>query len=179
MDKQIDWNDMTIAEARTWLRGKMDQGGASCPCCKQHVEIYRRALNGTIARWLIWLVRSFEITIAEIKLTQNDEPNRDEIWIEARRSGATGGDYGKLLHWRLAKQKEGKDGLQGRGSGLWQPTQKGIDLAHGRIEIPSHVRLYNGRVLGFSETMISIQAAVGGDVEYKLIWSRPISVGAA
>ncbi len=176
MDK-TNWEEVTIGEARIWLRSKMNEGGESCPCCCQHVETYKRALNGTMARWLIWLVRNFELNIAEHKLTHNDPPNLDELWIEARRSGVTGGDYGKLVHWKLAKQREGKDGFKGRGSGLWQPTQKGIDLAHGRLEVPSHVNIYNGRVLCISKTTISIQAAVGGKTEYKLIGSRPISIG--
>ena len=144
----------TLAEARAMVETGRDDG-ITCPCCVQYAKTYRRKLNVTMARGLIWLARS-----------TNMEPG----WADMRRTGprwlvAAGGEFAKVYHWGLAEQQENTDSAK-RTSGIWRLTETGVDFVQGRIRVPSHCYLYNNKALHFSDTLTTIREALGKKFNY-------------
>ena len=48
--------DATLEQAKEWLRVRFNEG-AECPCCLQHVKLYRRPITSSMAYVLILLHR--------------------------------------------------------------------------------------------------------------------------
>jgi hypothetical protein len=158
----------TLAQGRAWLEPQLFKG-AKCPCCTQHVQAYIRPLGKPQARWLIWLVQTYERELARYSRAHGDP----SIWIDIQHAPLRGGDYAKLSHWGLVERKGGKEPKAHRGSGLWRPTAKGIDLAYDRINVPSHVVLLRGSKLRFLQTRITIRQALGKDIDYDQLINTP------
>jgi hypothetical protein len=155
---------VTLEVAKNWLRPRAKQG-AYCPCCKQHVKVYRRALGSQMVRWLIWLVRVFE----QLPKTA------DGGWVNIKESPVRGGDYGKLVHWGVVESRSNSDPAL-RTSGLWRPTAKGIDFVQQRIALPSHVVLYNNEIMAFSDETIKIREALGKRFDFAELMNAPVKV---
>lgn len=151
----------TVTSAKNWLRAHAERG-AICPCCKQYVKIYRRALGTQMARWLIWLVRSWEHTPMH--------------WIDVKESPVRGGDYAKLLHWGLVEQKQPSRDSDTKDTGLWRPTHLGIDFVMRRTRVPSHVYIYNNNRLKFEAHTVDIVEALGKRFSYKELMNAPVQV---
>lgn len=145
----MESHSKSLAEARLMVSGGVHEG-VTCPCCDQFVKQYKRSLNSTMARWLIWLVRTSKKTPGE--------------WVNIKRSPVRGGDYAKLLHWGMVSQAPDEEG--GKRSGMWRPTARGIDFAHSAVRVPSHVFLLTGQVEGWSTTSIDIRGALGSRFDY-------------
>lgn len=179
----------TVAQAKDWLRLRAKKG-ARCPCCKQYVKIYRRALGAPMSRWLIWLVRTWEQNDKQLPGVRFAFDRRFEEgtsaghWVDIRQSPVRGGDYAKLVHWGLIEQKpnlnEKKNGAKDtKDSGLWRPTYKGLDFAHGRSKVPSHVHLYDNikiSVTGAEEPLVTIMQTLGKKYSYSELMSAPVRV---
>lgn len=142
--------EMTLLDARRYVQNKREEG-VFCPCCGQYAKTYRRKLNSEMALWLIWLVKQFKL--------------KPDDWVDVKTAPLRGGDYGKLIHWGLAAQCLNTDKTK-RTSGLWKPTEKGIHFSQRRVRVPSHVYLYNNEVLGFRDTLIDIEEALGERFDY-------------
>ncbi len=158
-----DINATTLKQAKDWLRLRADKG-ARCPCCKQYVKIYKRVLGSQMARWLIWLVRTWE------KLPLGTQ------WVDIRQAPVRGGDYAKLIHWGLIEQKQNDDEKDTKDSGLWRPTHRGIDFVCRRIMVPSHVYLYDNIKLKEEPRKIMIDDALGKKFSYSDLMNAPVSV---
>ena len=90
--------------------------------------------------------------------------------IDTRRCGpkwlvAAGGEFAKLAHWTLIRQRVNEDTGK-RTSGVWAPTKRGVEFAYGRIAIASHVHLYNNSPVGFSGRT-NIHGALGTKFDYE------------
>ena len=117
----------TIQEAKDFLKANYEKG-VECPCCKQHVQLYKRKFNSTMARMLIRLfVLSKEKNIAF-----------HHVKDIARGISDTGtNDFSKLVYWGLI-QEQGKEAgdKAHHTSGYWRITDKGRDfIAHKLMEI--------------------------------------------
>jgi len=138
-----------LAKLRGHVSAQVDEG-TTCPCCNQYVKRYKRALNSTMARWLIWLVR-----------TSKDTPGG---WVDIKRCPVRGGDYAKLMHWGMVTQAQADDGAN--RSGMWRPTEQGIQFAYSALRVPSHVFLLTGEVDGWATTTTDIREALGKRFDY-------------
>lgn len=141
----------TLAEAKQWLRDRVDDG-AECPCCEQFAKVYKRKLNSTMARGLLWLYK------------------QGDGWVEANRTAphwlvSKGGTFATLSHWGLIEEQPGTGGAK-RTSGVWRITPAGKVFASGAGMTPARVRLYAGRVLGFSSEQTTIREALGKRFNY-------------
>ncbi len=88
-----------------------------------------------------------------------------------------GGDYAKLVHWNLIEQKPKDRGdTTRRDSGLWRPTFKGLDFAHQRCVVPSHVYLYDNILQKSEDTQINIVDALGKHFDYRELMRSPVTV---
>jgi len=135
----------TLEEAREFLRQKRHDG-ATCPCCKQHVQVYRRTINAGMAVALILISRT---------------PPMDNDWVDIRTvKGLRGGDYAKLRYWRLLEQNE-------ESPGLWRLTQRGLQFVNDRERVTRYAHVYNGRLLKVSGEAISIRQALGNKFDYQ------------
>lgn len=166
----------TVAQAKDWLRYRAKKG-VRCPCCKQYVKIYKRPLGAPMARWLIWLVRTWQ---HKFKLAKLKSPSND-AWIDIRLAPVRGGDYAKLLHWGLVEHKldvlEKKNGARDtRDSGFWRPTFAGIDFVKGALKVPSHVYLYDNVKIGEEKREITIMEALGKKHSYEELMRAPIHI---
>jgi len=179
-----DPDTATVADVKRWLRVHAPKG-AVCPCCKQHVKIYRRALGSQMARWLIWLVRTWEQKQAGVRSPVSGQLMHLECnhpWIDVKLSPVRGGDYAKLIHWELVEHKVNEpkqkrpDGSRPKDSGLWRPTFKGIDFVHQRLSVPSHMTLYCNLLLEQSDDLIKIHQALGKKFDYHKLMNAPINV---
>jgi hypothetical protein len=173
----------TVEQARDWLRARVfgesvrAKQGARCPCCKQYVKIYKRPLGAPMARWLIWLVRTWQhkFHLKNLKTANND------AWIDIRLAPVRGGDYAKLLHWGLIEHKldvvkKDNGAKDTKDSGYWRPTFKGIDFVKGALKVPSHVYLYDNIKIGEEERLITIMEALGKKFSYEELMNADIDV---
>lgn len=130
---------VTFATARAATTNK----GGSCPCCGQHVQVYRRKVYKLMAKCLIWLVGEYMARGGE--------------WISLK-SGPRfrGGDNAKLLYWHLAVRHPEQDDL-------YKPTQLGVDFVARKVSIPKYAYVYDGRVQGFSPERVCIDECLEGD----------------
>ena len=136
--------------------------GTTCPCCGQRCKIYKRKLNHQMARFLIWMVRSYEQNIRWIHV-------REFPLIQNRRGG---GDYGKLLYWRLIQQKCNTKPQYKSTSGLWMPTFKGTQFVYKKICVPDAVYVYDNIPQYFSLNGIDIAEALNGVYDYEKLMAE-------
>lgn len=167
----------TIEEAQNYLRVHMKKGVA-CPCCRQHVKVYKRPLSAPMARWLVWLVRTWRALFYNGQ--RPDKPG-EKIWVDIRRAPVRGGDYAKLVHWGLVEQKpkDANSNKDTKDSGMWAPTPAGIEFVRNRTKVPSHVYLYDNRRMKIDDDriqLISIIEALGKKYSYAEVMSADINV---
>jgi hypothetical protein len=144
--------EKTIKEAKDFIINHREDG-VECPCCGQFCKLYKRALNSSMARFLIWIVRTVDT----------------ETWVDWRDAPASvvhGGDYGKLKHWDLIENMVNHNPTQ-RTSGMWKPTPKGVSFVQRRIRIPKQVFIYDNTVIGFSKENVDIVSALGKKFNYQ------------
>lgn len=151
--------ERTLAGARRRLVGSLDDG-SYCPCCGQWAKRYRRALNATMVRSLIWLVGE----------NQRDVAHGGDGWVDVPAVGprwmTTTNQHATLRWWDLAERLPSKTRAR-KHSGIWRPTTLGWHFAHGETMVPSHVLHYNNEVVGRSETWVSIRQALGVQFDYE------------
>jgi len=152
---QAEPNDhWSLKAARVWTLDHASEGTV-CPCCEQHVKIYRRKLNASMARSLLWLVRHCEVTKHWC-----DVPRQAPTWLLRSR------ELPKLAYWRLVETQPNTDDPTKRCSGIWRPTSEGRQFAYSRTVVPSHAEIYNGGVVGYSDTPTTIREALGERFDY-------------
>jgi len=145
-----DPKSVTLEEAKQWLRERYEDG-ENCPCCNQMVKLYPRKLNSNMAVFLVSLVCLWR---------------RDKKPVSYRDCKFFGRDYNYLQLWDLAQTARSDDPAK-RMSGLWEPTQKGIDFVEQHIRVPSHAHCYNNKVVRMSEETTTIVEALGERFNYE------------
>ena len=126
----------SLAAAQDLVLQKREKG-VDCPCCGQYVKVYKRKLNVNMVNFLASLVKTYQYT---------------QDWVSYRKCKFRGRDYSYLTCWGLAFTGRDVSGKR-RTTGLWKPTQKGIDFVQGTIKVPTHVFLLDNEVQGFSSSL--------------------------
>ena len=146
----------TLEEARVFVLRHLD-GGVQCPCCDQQAKLYKRPLNSTMVRGILWLV---------------GETGAYRDWVAVAKDGPkwlvkAGGEFAKLAHWGLIEEMP-KDPLDTtkRTSGMWRPTPKGVQFAQNNLWVPKRVHLYNNEVQGWDTEMVNVIGALGIQFNY-------------
>lgn len=141
----------SLERAKRELRQNF-KSGATCPCCGQNVKAYDRKLTGSQAKGLINLARLYV---------------RDHKWhhVSDLEVSGNGGEFAQLRRWLLIEQQVNED-TKKRTSGMWKPTQKGMDFVYNKITVPSHCETYNNVTMSFSEDQINIRQALGKRFDY-------------
>jgi hypothetical protein len=141
----------SIERVRAYVSANAERG-ISCPCCDQLVKVYRRKLNANMTRFLCSLVR--------IYLSRGRGS-----WISFKDCEFDGRDYPCVAMWGLAETKGSEDSGK-KNSGLWRPTQKGIDFVLAGLRVPSHVHVLNNNVIGWSEETAGVRESLGSAFSY-------------
>lgn len=145
---------LPVHRKRAAFRAANQKNGSACPCCDQHVQVYRRNIYQRMGKVLLWLVDEFERTGEWVKL--KDGPL------------FRGGDNAKLAYWGLVQTRARRETEHNkRSSGEWMPTGLGLSFAKQRVRIPKYAYIYNGKVVGYSEEMASISECLDGDFNYE------------
>jgi hypothetical protein len=156
--KSPSFSGATLDEAREWVSENLEDG-AECPCCGQLAKLYKRKLNSSMARSLIWLVRHAGPVAREWVDVAQEAPK----WLLKSR------ELPKLAHWGLIEEMpKDPDDTTRRTSGTWRPTEEGVDFVYVRIKATARVHLYNNTLEGFDEDeYITIKQALGKKFDYE------------
>ena len=151
---------MMVEEARSYVIQNWDKG-VSCPCCGQHVQRYARPITSSMAWGLCHLYDYFL-----------ENPEEDWVHVEAFFNSKPGipfafrGDFAKLRYWGLIEMLNERRNSGSPYNGCWRLTDRGREFVKGRISVPSHVFLYDGHALGFSDDHITIRDALKNRFDY-------------
>ena len=73
----------------------------------------------------------------------------------------------KLYHWGLIEEMAKDPGdTTRRTSGLWRPTEKGVQFVQCLLQVPKRVYLYNNEILGWDDQTVTIRDALGTKFDY-------------
>lgn len=141
----------TLLQIKNWLRGEAGKpGGAKCPVCEQHVQVYRRKINSGQARSLILMYRIGGLDWIHLP-TQIGSRSREE---------------GKLAYWGLVEEEKALRPDGGR-AGYWRVTRLGELFVNNQCTVPKYARVYNQRALSLDTTeRVSIKEALGTKFNY-------------
>lgn len=159
----------TIEEAKRFiLAGREEAKGCYCPVCEQKVKVYPRPL-GTVQ------------AIAAIVLSAHTEEDPSAfvhvqtvfatLRVSSKLKIALASGWMKIGHWDMARMKP-LDPEEG-ASGMWQITDVARDFANGILALPKKAYVTNSRVLGFSEELITVEAALGYPFSYADVVTAP------
>lgn len=151
----LDPEQVTLADAKQWLRNHV-RDGADCPLCKQFAKIYRRKLNSTMARGLIWLVKESGSSCAWV-----DYARIGPQWLQKK-----GGTLATLEHWELVESQPNTDSAK-RASGIWRPTVRGIQFVRGALAVEQYAIIYSNQCLSLDGDKFGIRDALGSHFNYQ------------
>jgi hypothetical protein len=133
-----------------------DTGGALCPTCQQHAQVYRWSLYGTAVQALILFHR--------LGGTQRYIHSNDIKSLGYRGQG----DAARLRLWGLVEREQDRRDDGGR-SGYWRVTMAGADFIHDQSRVRKYAWVYAGRVLQMEGPYIGIKEALGTRFNYDLM----------
>ena len=154
----------TIKEVKSYLREKFGDG-ARCPCCGQFVKLYKRKLNSGMTLFLIGLYN--------LSKHKKGAYFKNQTIMKKMNINTSSLDYSIIKHFGLMEEEK-NDLTDKKNSGYWRITQKGIDFVSQKIEVPSHVHLYNNKVLGFSDTKTNVVKSVGSKFNFDELLNESI-----
>lgn len=163
----FDSNGASIEDAKKWLRANFSKG-ATCPCCRQHVKLYKRKLSKSIAFVLLLIARYYRrYDVRADEWLHVPSYIAEVVASNPRRAAAVRGDWAKLKLWGLIEEKQGtrKDGSP--RVGYWRLTQLGLQFVNREVKVPAHVYIYNGTPLPkVVDEMVTIDDALGTEFSY-------------
>lgn len=142
-----------------------DKDDVPCPTCHRGYPKSKRGIYEGMALSLITMVQLFEATNDWVHVTDFNSINYKKYDKECL------GDYAKLRFWGMIVQKRNMT-TQKTHSGLWKPTQKGIDYARGTIRVPRFVLLQNNKCKGFAGEPWRIDDALGKNFDLQEVWTK-------
>jgi hypothetical protein len=144
--------ESAIAELRENLND-----GTHCPCCGQWAKRYKRKLNSAMARGLVWLVGASKNAPDGGWV---DVPADAPKWLTKTNQHTT------LRWWGLIERMPSSDDSSKKHSGMWRPTELGVEFVRGATKVPAYVYHYNNEVDGWSDEQIDIREAFGTKFNY-------------
>jgi len=129
-----DTDEVTVAEARSWLASRMtSEEEVLCPCCQRVVRPpYRKYLTPMLAKVLDWLL-GYGPPGTPINVVE--ELRREGRYDESKQ-------YSSLRLWGFIEP------VPSRGKGWWAVTGLGLLWRNGALAAPECIRVLNGRPVG-------------------------------
>lgn len=147
-----------VNRLRGQWRATVEDGGGNCPCCDRWGRIYRRGINETMARSLIWLCS------APAEDGWVNVPTQAPRWLIRSNQLPT------LRWWDLVQRASSTD-VDKKHSGMWRPTDLGRAFAKGEVSMPKIVYTYNGEREKYGEEVIRISECFGSHFSYSEVMS--------
>lgn len=151
MNKLLEY--LHLKRLRLEWRKTVEGKGGSCPCCGRWGRVYRRPLNATMARSLVWLC------LASQSEDWVDVPKTAPRWL------VQSNQLPSLRWWdlvvRLASEDEDK-----KHSGFWKPTPLGRAFCKGEATVKRCVYTYAGCFEKFGGADVKITDCLGEGFSY-------------
>lgn len=132
-------------------------GGGHCPVCARWGSIYKRGINRTMARSLIWL---------------NAQEGDAEGWIDVPSTGPKDvlrtNQLSTLKWWGLIQRKPNNDPKK-KCSGIWRVTDAGKEFISNATRVPKYVFTYNDDVMFVSDETVSLGDCFLDDFDYRQV----------
>lgn len=138
---------------QNFMEKALDGESRDCPCCGQHVKLYKRIVDSTIARQLIKLYQ---------KNGKNEYVHVSQLII----NGTSVCDMSRARFWGLITEQENKNEDK-RSSGYWMLTERGLNFVERRVKIPRYKMMYNKTVIDTRGEYVSIDECLGKKFSYK------------
>ena len=151
--------EMSLAEAKAWLRPKALKGGARCPCCDQWTQIYKTPIHSGMGKVLALICSAYTRGLLDREDYLHVEHYTAELKIPIR------GYHGKLRFWNLVEAKANENPKK-KDSGYWRPTPLAFDFVAGRVSVPRYAFLFNNACLHMSEEQTTIHDVMRTPFDY-------------
>lgn len=162
--------DVTLAEEKARVEeARWTKEGTCCGACGHYVKVYKRRLNGSMAKGLLWLAQA-----------SGDERAWVQVSSSAPRWMIATNQWTVLQHWGLVERRPKVIGQESRRtSGVWRPTEKGVAFAKNQIGVPLYVVLYNNERLDHVGPDVCIREALPKGFDYAELMQAARPDGAA
>jgi hypothetical protein len=145
----------TIQGGRDWIEANR-MLAKICPCCDQDVKRYKHPLYAGYAACLVALVRLYK-----------KEPRWYHVDDHVLKIIPKYHDMGKCKYFGLAEQCPNEDDPRRNYSGLWRPTQYGIDFVEGNAFIPMYMVRENRQLIRTEGAPVNIHWCLGKQWDYE------------
>jgi hypothetical protein len=133
----------------------MRHEGVTCPTCGQYAKVYRRRLNGQMAKALIAIYRAAA-----------------KDWVHIRTIvGSARADEAKLRYWGLLEEGNERREDGGR-AGYWRVTDDGEKFILLRLAVPTYALVYDGQCIDHDGPDIDIKEALATRFNYAELMSQ-------
>lgn len=167
MDKfDRDPKSVTLEESKEWLRKKIFEGGAACPCCSQFAKVYRRAFNSSMAYAIIVFAKHLKVG-EWIKIPDVLVKGNHTAIIRSR-------EWSRLQHWGMLEASAALREDGAKESGVYRLTELGKAFAEGKAVAPRAVYMYDEKLLSVDDQLISIREALGTKFDYEKLMSSAV-----
>lgn len=150
-------NDVSLGAVRTHIEETKAAGGhGHCPACRRYFQVYKRNINWTMTRALIWLVRNAGLDLIDpqwVNIQQGPE------WLLRSKQLST------LKYWNLIEPMPNDDPTK-KKSGVWRPTQLGVAFVTNELHVPKYVLTYDDVVEGVSPETVSVLDCLDKHFDY-------------
>ena len=136
-----------LAELKRMYHAVLKSYGACCPVCERWGKVYKRPLNATMVRTLMWLWH-----LSDHGRRWVDVPH------EARKAQGTYDhtkQYSTLKHWGFLDHKENSDNPLTKESGVWKPTYKAGAFLRGELVVEKYALTYNDKSYGMDGDLVT------------------------
>lgn len=138
----------TLEEAKQFLRNNWEKG-VECPCCTQHVRLWKHSINSAIARTLIAMYRK-----------------NGTDWVHIMKDIHLTTMYGIAEFWELIVPKTENDEDK-KSSGYWKLTERGRQFVTAQIIIPRYKWVFENKVRRTSTDYVGIGDCLGKKFNYR------------
>lgn len=135
-------DSMTLGEAREKLNGLIEDGHI-CPCCHRRAQIYKRPINGTMARSLGAMYLAYGLDYGDLPALRQRK--------RLHHSNQEG-----MLAWFGLTEEEKVRRKDGGRAGFWRVTPLGERWLKGEATIPKYSRTYGAYVIELLGKQVSI-----------------------
>jgi hypothetical protein len=138
-----------------------------CPTCARSVKVYKKIIHYSLALEMIYIVKLYAITndwvrVIDVKRKVGDRHPAVNVG---------GGDLAKLRYWGLTFPCP-NDNPKKRCSGLWKPTQDGIDFVNRKHKVNKYAVTYNAEVLKLEGQLVDIVGCLKDKFDYYELMAR-------
>lgn len=125
----------------------------TCPRCGGRIRVWRKALISTAVASLCRLVAAY----------RGEAIHHDDFTVLLKDR-----NFSQLKLWGLVEPAENRDQAK-RASGMWHPTDRGIEFVSERLVVPKFVVTMNNIVERFEGPNIGVREALGNRFDYRAL----------